>query len=152
MIRQHHPTTRVFGLALAATMALLVSSCGSSSHQQPSGKITVHATETSKAQDVTNGGVAGTGQFTISGAITDKGTATDYRTVKGNTAIIRRVVVGSKGTITFVITIHLGTPSAETWTITSGTSTYKGLHGKGLETVDNFDTTPATFTLVGTVS
>ena len=51
-----------------------------------SGVITVRSTAIDKTQDVTNGGVEGTGHFTISGAITDKGTQTDYRTVKGNTA------------------------------------------------------------------
>jgi hypothetical protein len=151
---------RIVGLVVIALVAaVLASSCGSSqsstsssSPRSANGKITVQSTETLSAQDVTNGGVAGTGRVTISGAITDTGTATDYRTVKGNTALIRRVVAGRKGAITFLITIQLGTPSPEKWTITSGTTTYKGLHGRGLETVDHFATTPATFTLVGTVS
>ena len=151
---------RIVGLVVVALVAgVLAASCGSSqsstsssSPKSANGKITVQSTETLSAQDVTNGGVAGTGHSTISGAIADAGAVTDYRTVKGNTALIRRVVAGSRGTITFLITIQLGTPSPEKWTITSGTSTYKDLHGKGLETVDNFAATPATFTLVGTVS
>jgi hypothetical protein len=36
-----------------------------------------------KGDDVTNGGVAARGRFTIAGAITDKGKVTDYRTVNG---------------------------------------------------------------------
>ena len=102
--------------------------------------------------DVTDGGVAGQGRFRISGAITDKGKVTDHRTVKGGTETLRRVTVGERGTITFRITIHLGGSSPETWKITSGTRAYKGLHGHGRETVDNFDGTPATFVLQGTVA
>ena len=72
--------------------------------------------------------------------------------MKGSTATLRRVTVGARGTITFRITIHLGGSSPETWKITSATRAYKGLHGHGRETVDNFDDTPATFVLQGTVS
>lgn len=78
-------------------------------------------------------------------------TVTDYRTVKGHTALIRRVAVGNKGTITFLITINLNTGS-EPWTITSATKSYAGLHGKGTEIVDNYNASPATFALRGTVS
>jgi hypothetical protein len=116
-----------------------------------SGGITVRSKEILKRPVPTNGGVAGTGHFTISGVITDKGTETDYRTVKGSTALIRRVAVAKKGTITFLIRINLTTGSAP-WTITSGTKTYKGLHGKGTEVVDKYYTTPAIFVLKGTVS
>ena len=56
---------------------------------------------------VTNGGVAGTGHFTATGAINDKGTYTGYRSVRGQIAKVRNVMVGKKGTITIVITIHL---------------------------------------------
>lgn len=140
-------------LALAAA-ALAVSASGSlaaSEQTASSGKITVHSTEVLKAEDVTDGGVAGTGRFTISGAIGDKGTVTDYRTVKGARAIIiRRVAAGKKGTITFAITINLTAGSAP-WTIASGTRAYKGLRGKGTEVVDNYEAHPATFVLKGTV-
>ena len=74
------------------------------------GKITLHSTETLRGPDITDGHVAGTGRFTISGAINDEGT------------------------------------------ITSATKAYKGLHGKGIEVVDNYASTPATFTMQGTVS
>ena len=118
----------------------------------PNGRITVRATETLAGSDVTDGGVAGRGRFRISGAITDKGKVTDYRTVKGGTASLRRVTAGARGTITFLITIHLGGSSPETWKITSATRAYKGLHGHGRQIVDNFDDTPATFVLQGTVA
>jgi hypothetical protein len=60
-----------------------------------------------------------------SGALQDRGPATDYRTQNGETALIRRVVTGAKGTITFLITIPLdGGTGGEPWTITSGTKSY----------------------------
>ena len=126
----------------------LAASCGS---QDPTGKITFHSAEVLKTPEVTSGGFAGAGRSTISGAITDKGRVTDYRTVKGNSALIRRVTVGKKGTITFLITIDLKT-GAEPWTITSGTGSYRGLHGHGSEVVDEWWSTPAHFTMLGTVS
>ena len=97
--------------------------------------------------DVTDGGVAGHGNFAASGAITDKGTVTGYRTVKGAFITLRFASVGTKGAITFVVKIDtdLGTSR---WTITSGTKAYKGLHGKGTER-ENADYTVSTLT--GTV-
>jgi hypothetical protein len=100
---------------------------------------------------VTNGGVAGTGHFTATGAINDRGTYTDYRSLKGQIATIRTVDVGTKGTITFVTTIDLSTGSS-VWTITSGTKSYVGLRGKGTVTVDNYERDPYTFVMKGTVS
>src|ERR1700742_1800879 len=120
-------------LGVAAPVAL-----ARPSHEQRlalRGQITVRATETLSGSDVTDGGVAGRGRFRISGAITDKGKVTDFRTVNGSTAKLRRVARGAKGTITFLITIHLGSPAPETWRITSATRAYKGLHGRGREVV-----------------
>ena len=105
-----------------------------------------------KDSDVTNGGVSGTGHFTISGAIADAGAVTDYRTVKGNNVLIRRAAVGKKGTITFLITLQVSASTPGKWTITSATRIYKGLHGNGTQVVDNYTSTPATFVLAGTVS
>jgi hypothetical protein len=101
------------------------------------------------AQGAANGSVAATGHLTISGAITDKGRVTDYRASKGHKDLTRRVVVGKDGTITFLITLYSG---VQRWTITSATNSYKGLHGTGAQTADNTGSTPATFTLAGTVS
>ena len=67
-------------------------------------------------------------------------------------ALIRRVVVGKKGTITFLITLYQSASAPGKWTITSTTRTYKGLHGNGTQVVDNYTSTPATFVLAGTVS
>ena len=71
--------------------------------------------------------------------------------MKGQIATIRTVNAGKNGTITFVITIDLATGSSA-WTITSGTKSYAGLHGKGTLTVDNFESNPYTFVMKGTVS
>jgi hypothetical protein len=153
---------RIAGLVAVALVAAVPgfscgssqSSAGRSAPKPANGKITVQSTETLSAQDVTNGGVAGTGHFTSSGAVADKGAVTDHRTVKGNKVLIRRVAVGKNGTITFLITLY--TTAAPTtlgrWTITSATNSYKGLHGNGAQTVDNYNNNPATFVLAGTVS
>jgi len=114
--------------------------------------MTVQCTENPTGQDPTDGGVWGHGRCTITGVVHDSGPATDYRTQNGTTALIRRVVSGAKGTITFVITINLTGGGGEPWKITSGTKTYTKLHGRGYEVVDNYAGTPATFVLKGTVS
>ena len=100
---------------------------------------------------VTDGSVSGTGHFTVTGAIDDTGTYVHYRSVKDQIATVRTVNAGTKGTITIVITIDLATGSSA-WTITSGTKSYAGLHGKGTLTVDNFESDPYTFVMRGTVS
>jgi hypothetical protein len=96
---------------------------------------------------VTDGGVAGTGYFRASGAITDRGTVTGYRTVKGPFITLRFVSVGKKGTITFVVKIDTNVGTSR-WTIASGTKAYRGLHGKGIER-ENADYTVSILT--GTV-
>lgn len=150
-----------FGVATAiavAVLAIVVLGHSRSGTAAPNavasrtkGSITVRSTETLTPPYVTNGGVAATGRFSISGAIHAKGKVTDYRTVMGATAWVRRVVASRRGTITFVIRIHLGSMSTERWTITAATDAYKGLRGRGTEVVDNYDNTPATFVLKGTV-
>lgn len=143
----------VLSLAAAPTAAVLISSCASAAHNGTHTNMTVQCTENVTGQDVTNGGVSGTGHCTLTGALHDRGRATDYRTQKGETALIRRVVTGAKGTITFLITIPLGGGTGgESWTITSGTKSYTKLHGRGHQVVDNYQGTPATFVLKGTVS
>ena len=141
----------VLALAAAPAVAALISSCAASQHVAHS-NLTVQCTENPTGQDPTNGGVWGHGRCTITGVVHDSGLATDYRTQNGTTALIRRVVTGAKGTITFVITINLAGGGGEPWKITSGTKTYTKLHGRGYEVVDNYAGTPATFVLKGTVS
>jgi hypothetical protein len=101
---------------------------------------------------VTDGGVASTGHFTAEGAINDEGRYTDYRSVKGGIATVRKVLVVTKGTVTMVITIHLGGELSPIWTITSGTRAYDGLHDRGTLTVHNYQNDPYTFAMAGTVS
>jgi hypothetical protein len=141
-------------LAVAPAVAVLISSCAPSTHHS---NLTVQCTMTGTAAQnasptgVTDGSAAGTGHCTITGVLHDSGPATDYRTQNGETAIVRRVVTGAKGTITFVIRIDL-VSGGEPWTITSGTRTYAKIHGRGNEVVDNYAGSPATFVLKGTVS
>jgi len=141
----------VLALGAAPAVAALISSCAASQHVAHS-NMTVQCTENPTGQDPTDGGVWGHGRCTITGVVHDSGPATDYRTQNGTTALIRRVVSGAKGTITFVITINLTGGGGEPWKITSGTKTYTKLHGRGYEVVDNYAGTPATFVLKGTVS
>jgi len=146
-------------VAIGLIVAVLVSSCSSSpkpatgpSPKPANGKVSLQSTETLKSEEVTNGGVAATGHFTISGVIADAGAITDYRTVTGDKILIRRVAVGKKGTITFLITLYQSASAPGKWTITSATRTYTGLHGSGTQVVDNYTGTPATFVLAGNVS
>jgi hypothetical protein len=142
----------VLALAAAPAVAVLISSCAA---QNVAGSnLTVQCTETlvTNAQAITGGAVAGTGRCTLTGVLQDSGPTTDYRTLNGTTILIRRVVAGAKGTITFVITINTVGPGGERWTITSGSKTYAELHGRGYEVVDNYSGDPATFVLKGTVS
>jgi hypothetical protein len=146
---------RIIALSLAApAAAVLISSCAPAAHNAANSNLTVQCTETlvSQASAVTTGGVSGTGHCTMIGVLHDSGPATDYRTANPTTIIIRRVITGAKGTITFVITIPQVGAGGERWTITSGTKAYAKLHGRGYEAVDNYTDTPATFVMKGTVS
>jgi hypothetical protein len=141
----------VLSLAAAPAVAVLLSSCAS--QNVPGGSnLTMHCTDTLTGVDVTNGGVSGHGHCTLTGALHESGPEIVYRTQNGTTALIRRVFTGAKGTITFVITIHLSSGGGEPWTITSGTGAYAKLHGHGLQVVDHYQATPATFVLKGTIS
>ena len=71
----------------------------------------------------TKGYIAGIGTFKATGAITDHGSVT--------------VSKGTKGTITFLVTIHHAQlPPTSRWKIESATKAYKGLHGEGTESED----------------
>jgi hypothetical protein len=143
----------VLSLAAAApVVAALISSCASAAQNVPDRNLTVQCTETLTGQDVTDGGVSGTGHCTLTGGLHDSGPTTDYRTQNSTAILIRRVVTGANGTITFLITINTASTGAAPWTITSGTKTYAKLHGRGYQVVDNYTDSPATFVLKGTVS
>jgi hypothetical protein len=153
MTRRGHIDHRIAAASLAAAgLAIALSGSAAASPSAASRAVTVRCTLTLKSSDVTNGGAAGTGHCTMRGAINDQGKATDYRKQVANTALIRRVVVGRKGTIAFLIRINLGTGSVPSWSVKSGSGAYRGLHGKGREVVDDFSSTPATFVMKGTVN
>jgi hypothetical protein len=142
----------VLSLAAVPAVALLTSSCAAAAQGVAHSNLTVNCTETvNSGIEVTDGGVSGTGHCTLTGMLHDNGRATDYRTQNGETALIRRVVTGAQGTITFLITIHLVNGGGEPWTITSGTGAYDKLHGRGYQVVDNYAGSPATFVLKGKV-
>ena len=102
---------------------------------------------------VTDGGVAGTGGFRFGGVLNDAGRYTDYRTVTGQLATVRKVLVTPEGTITMTVTIHLGpSEGSPPWTITEATGAYAGMRGKGTLTVDNYQGDPYTFAMAGTIS
>ena len=143
--------------ALASAVALLAAVADAPARDQtwpPGGKVKVVIGGTNHRYDVTDGSLAGTGTFTARGAITDKGIALGYRTVKGgvdspNGALImlRFVTKGKKGAITYVVKIDTKAATSR-WTIASGTKAYKGLHGRGTES-ENASYTVST--LIGTV-
>ena len=83
------------------------------------GKVALHITETGNA-DSSDGSLGGVGRFTISGAVSDSGTTAAYRTEKPATVLIRRVMVGKKGTFSLLLTIYKAR-GVKLWTITSGT-------------------------------
>ena len=157
-----HKTThsvRVLGLSsasvlVAAALAGLLLVSAAPAAPGAAGKVKVVVAGTNDSFEVTDGSLAGTGTFKASGAITDKGTALGYRTVKGdfngaNGALItlRYVTKGKKGSITYMVKIDTKAETAR-WTIAFGTKAYKGLHGRGIESEN------ATFTvstLTGTV-
>jgi hypothetical protein len=148
MNRTIRKSTALFVLGCSIAIAA-GPSAGASVQTDAKGAITVRCAEALRGE-ITDGSVAGTGHFTISGAVNDRGRVTDYRKVVGSTALIRRVAAGRKGTLVFLIKINLNT-GAEPWTISSGTKRYKGLHGKGTQVVDNYLSTPAVFKQKGTV-
>jgi hypothetical protein len=132
-------------IGLVSVLAVVVSATAMASNT--GAKVSVRIAGANNGQDVGNGGVAGTGRFTASGAISDKGTVTTYRTKKAALIILRFVTVGKKGKITFVVKIDTNVGTSR-WTIASGTRAYKGLHGKGTER-ENAQYTVSTLT--GTV-
>ena len=137
--------------ALAGLASAAVSSASGGIKGAAAGdKLTVRISDMNaggKGDSVTNGGLAGTGRFTTSGAISEKGKVVVYRTVKDPLITLRYVTAGKKGKITFLVRINM-TLGSSRWTIASGTKAYKGLHGKGIER-ENLDYTVSTLT--GTV-
>jgi hypothetical protein len=145
-------TNRAVVLGFAATLlcAAVPTSLAAPVQKRAGGTVTLHIRERGDA-DAPADVVSGVGRFRISGAINDRGTTKAHRTVKSTTVVIRRVMVGKKGTFRLVLTI----PKAggdKTWRITSGTRVYRGLHGKGTEDSAVFSGDLGDFMLSGKVS
>lgn len=86
-------------------------------------------------EEQTDGGIAGVGTFRATGAITDSGSVTAYRSVPNKELILLRFVSnGKRGTITYLVNIHIARlPPTSRWKIESATKAYDGLHGEGNE-------------------
>jgi hypothetical protein len=86
-------------------------------------------------EEQTDGGIAGEGTFTATGAITDSGSVRAYRAVPTKELILLRFVTkGKKGVITYLVNIDIARlPPISRWKIESATKAYKGLHGEGNE-------------------
>jgi len=99
-------------------------------------KVIIAGTNDAK-EEVTDGGIAGEGNFRATGAVTDKGTVRAYRglsVLDPRVIILRFVTKGENGAITYLVRIDTSRrPVISRWTIESGTKAYKGLHGKGTE-------------------
>jgi hypothetical protein len=95
-------------------------------------------------EEQTDGGIAGEGTFKATGAITDSGSVRGYRAMPNKDLILLRFVTkGKKGTITYLVTIHIERlPPVSRWKIESATKAYKGLQGEGNESEN------ATYTVV----
>lgn len=141
-------------VVVAGAITVVSPACGGSttgaSRSPPSRSITVRCAENLQGSNPSGHATSGKGHCTISGTINDNGTVSDQRTQKGNVGTVRRVVVGRRGAITFVIKIDV-TTGAETWTIASATKAYRRLHGSGRQVVDAYYKTPARFVMKGTV-
>ena len=72
--------------------------------------------EKHQGDEVTNGGLAGRGSFTASGAISTQGKVAVYRTYKPPHITLRFVTSDSKGTITFVVKIDMNFGTSR-WTM-----------------------------------
>jgi hypothetical protein len=145
-------TNRAVVLGFAATVlcAVLPASLAAPAQKRAGGTVTLHIRERGDANDAADVSSAA-GRFRISGAINDRGTTRARRTVGSTTVVIRRTMVGKKGTFRLVLTI----PKAggdKVWRIASGTRAYRGLHGKGTEDSAIFSGTLGDFMLSGKVS
>ena len=130
----------VIGVTIAAVSAMLVLSSTAVGVPSTGNPVRVRIVGANNGQDVTNGGVSGRGRFTATGAISDSGSVVAYRTLKGNLDVGRALIMlrfvtrGKKGTITYLVKVKIEpTTTTSTWTITSGTKAYRGLHGSGRE-------------------
>jgi hypothetical protein len=99
-------------------------------------KLVIAGTNDAK-EEVTDGGIAGEGKFTATGAVTDHGTVRAYRwlsVVDPRVIFLRFVTKGRGGAIAYLVRIDTTRrPVIARWTIESASRRYRGLHGKGTE-------------------
>jgi len=89
----------------------------------------------------------GRGSFTISGAMTDRGSFVDvYHGIHPVRESYTRTLSGAQGTIT------IAGNAMEPWTILGGTRSYLGLHGGGRRVVGELRHACICITMTGTVS
>src|SRR5262245_19540855 len=106
-------------IAIAATVnGVVVLSSGDNGSSGASGtteagsppekvKVVIAGTNDAK-EEVTDGGIVGEGTFRATGGITDSGPVRAYRSVPNDELILLRYVTrGSKGTITYLVDIHI---------------------------------------------
>jgi hypothetical protein len=146
---------KVILLSTAAVVVLAASSCGGDDQTvtENPGKqrVKVVMAGTNDAlEEQTVGGIAGEGTFRATGAITDSGSVTAFRSVPTKELILLRFVTkGTKGTITYLVDIDIARlPPISRWKIESATKAYKGLQGEGNESEN---ATYTVSTLRGTV-
>jgi hypothetical protein len=105
------------------------------SHSPPEKVRVVIAGTNDAKEEVTDGGIVGEGTFRATGAINDSGSVRAYRSVpNGGLILLRFVTKGKKGTITYLVDIHIARlPPVSRWKIESATKAYKGVQGQGNE-------------------
>jgi hypothetical protein len=149
-------TVSFFVVVLAVAV---VATRSSGTDAQPASKTTPSGSERVKVviagtndalEEQTDGGIAGEGTFRATGAINDSGSVRAYRAVPNkNLILLRFVSKGKKGTITYLVAIHIKRlPPISRWKIESATKAYKGLQGEGNESEN---ATYTTSYLIGTV-
>jgi hypothetical protein len=116
------PTGCSISLTMTGTVSQSPVSAGAGANNAFAGKVRIHLTGTLLGTDQPG---AAEGRFTISGAISDRGSFVDK--VRPNVRYVR-TLSGARGTIE--VTFVKGAPN---WNITDGTRAYAGLGGQGLE-------------------
>lgn len=146
---------KVILLSAVALVVLAASSCGGGDQTVTENPVkqnvkVVIAGTNDALEEQTEGGIAGEGTFRATGAITDSGSATAYRSIPTKELILLRFVTkGKKGTITYLVNIDIARlPPISRWKIESATKAYKGLQGEGNESEN---ATYTVSTLRGTV-
>lgn len=120
-------------MALFAVVAL-ISGCGSSAHRSASTGTSGSASGQVQIKydgQIGQGSAPGHAKFVATGAIADTGTVVIQGRRSSGIVYTKLILKGKKGTFRVSEKIIIG--GAHTWTLTSGTGAYGGLHGTGSE-------------------